>query len=463
MTPLKTLVVTWIKRFSLGKGTLSKFREEVLERVKRATSSLTKSFWRRAIPVLAIVLCLNVIIHSKLFQESFPFVHRAGLALHRILCSTAPRPINAKLVKVVPIGDRLHQRLGDPTNRQFIGSLITNAVKGDPAVIVLDFKLVAPPGYLPGTDAPERSKQNAALLHSIQQASAKGVPVVIASWLRSNDKQQFEIRPGIFRDGDLPLADDKGECPYKDKACVRIGNINVPIDERQIPLVTVTTGGAPYSESLALAAASAYEDAIDRYPKTRNKQIIASAINHDRFVYGSFIPEEAFQNISAEALAKGDEKAIGSCRGRILIIGGRWHSDLEYGPLTDTYGTPVGQMPGVYLEANYIEALLDDRYQPEVSLWTGLGLDMVIAGALYYSFHTARSNRSRLAVIGAFLMPILLGYVGFANFNRYVDFIVPLTLCFLHLGIEVAVDYWGLRQGRIISVSSVSSVSEGSA
>ena len=147
-------------------------------------------------------------------------------------------------------------------------------------------------------------------------------------------------------------------------AHLRIGNINLPTDKRQIPLVTVTADSDGPSESLALAAVTAYEDAIDRKPKTRDKQRIVSAVRDDEFVFASFIPESNFQKIPIQQLFNGLENALRLCRGRIVIIGGNWHSDLGHGERVDTYETPVGPMAGMYLHANYIEALLDDRYQP---------------------------------------------------------------------------------------------------
>jgi CHASE2 domain-containing sensor protein len=209
----------------------------------------------------------------------------------------------------------------------------------------------------------------------------------------------------------------------------------------------------PCSDSLALAATAAYEDAIERKPRTRDKKIISRMIGDKRFVFGSFIREDDFQKISAEALKDGKQEAIRSCRGRIVLIGGKWHSDIGTGELVDRYDTPAGPMQGMYLHANYIEALLDDRYQREVPILFALGFDLVVGGALYYFFHKADSTRGKVFVLGIFLAPLVASYIVFANLNLYLDFVLPLGACFVHLVVEVGRDYLHLRKPSSKAVS----------
>jgi CHASE2 domain-containing sensor protein len=410
-----------------------------------------QAFWQRAIPVILVVLSFDAIAQFQWFQKNFPFVHSGQLWFHRVLCSLVPRPVSAKWVKAVEIGDDLHQKLGEPTNRDFLAALIKKAVSGDAAVIVLDFKLLAPNGFRQGRDSPERSKQNANLLNAIREASNRGVPVVLACWLQENSSGDFERKPDIFSDADLPLPEETGEC--RRKACVRLGNINMPLDERKLPLVTPMQDKDPCSQSLSLATAAAYEDAIDRKPRTRDKGMIHSAIRDKHFVFSSFIKQTDFQTVKTEALERGEAEAVNSCRGRILVIGGNWHADLGHGALVDNYDTPVGSMQGMYIQANYIEALLDDRYQKEVPLWIGFSFDLVIAGALYHFFHRASSRGGKIFVLVVFLFPLAASYIVFANLNLYLDFILPLSACFVHLIVELVRDY--IRLARLPKAASL--------
>lgn len=407
-------------------------------------SLLRQSFWQRSLPVLIIVLSFNVVVQFSAFRENLPFIHRAQLGFHRFLCSLVPRPVSAKWVRTVEIDDALHQKLGEPTDRNFLAALVENAVRGDAAAVVLDFKLVSPPGYAAGRDEPQRQAPNLSLMKAIQTASVMGVPVVVPCWLRQAEREELERRPNIYLDSDLPLPDENGQCQRV--ACARLGNINVPTDERQIPLVTLMSARDPCATSLGLAATAAYEDTIERSPKTRDKKIISRMIGDKRFVFGSFIREGDFQKISGQALKDGEQGAIRSCRGRIVLIGGKWHSDMGTGELVDRYDTPVGPMQGMYLHANYIEALLDDRYQREVPILFGLGFDLVVGGALYYFFHKAHSTRGRVFVLGVFLAPLVASYIVFANLNLYLDFILPLSACFVHLVVEIGRDYLHLTR-----------------
>ncbi len=407
-------------------------------------SLMKQAFWQRAVPVLIVVLGFNVAAQLPAFRENFPFIHRAQLGFHRLLCYFIPRLISAKWVRTVEIDDTLHQRLLEPTDRKFLADLITNAVQGDAAVVVLDFKLIAPQGLGAGRDNPERAKQNTSLLEAINTAAAKGVPVVVPCWLQETGSDRFERRPNIYLDSELPLPDEKGQCPRA--ACAKLGNVNLPTDERQIPLLTPMTTADACSSSLALSTATAYDEVIDRSPRTRDKPIIHRAIADARFVFGSFIRENDFQKTSAEGLAGGDVLARRSCRGRIVVIGGKWHSDLGNGEFVDRHDTPVGPMQGMYLHANYIEALLDDRYQREVPVLVGLGFDLLAGGALYYFFHKADTARGKLSVLGIFVAPLIASYIVFANLNLYLDFILPLTACFVHLTVEMGRDYWKLRK-----------------
>lgn len=411
----------------------------------QALKSLSsRRFWQRAISVLTVVLVFNVIVEDDWFRSAFPFVQSSQLWFHRVLCSLVPRPINAKWVRVVAIDDDLHQQLGEPTDRKFLARLIRNAAAGQATAIVLDFKFVVPPGNKAGEDAPEREDGNIELLNAIQGALDRDIPVVLPCWLKVGPKFSERI-PDIFLDRTLPLPDQNGLC--RNATCARVGNINLAEDRRQIPLVTPTRRpDEPCSESIALAAASSYEDAVSLNRQTRDKDVIRNAIKKRKPVFGSFIPESGFPPVSARCLADKDSAAEKLCRGRIVIIGGTWQADLGRGERVDSHDTPAGKMYGIFLHANYIEALLDDRYQQEVPLWFSTLFDLVAGGFLYWSFHSAATLRGKLMVMGVFLVPLLASYVLFANLNYYLDFILIFIGCFVHLVVELGREYIRLRR-----------------
>jgi len=397
--------------------------------------------------VLVVVVAFNLIVDLDVVQQNLPMIRRGQLAVHRFLCALSPRSITPKWVRTVEIDDAAHARQGEPTNRAFLAGLVSSAAAGDALAVVLDIKLVAPEGMTDGEDFPDRAADNDRLLAAVRDAASKGVPVVLATWLSRDRGGSFSRMPNVFLDAALPLPGPDGVCARANRACVRLGNINLPTDKRRIPLVTRTRDDGRESASLALSAVSAYEDATDREPRTAVKKPIASAIEDGDFPFASFIPESAFQKIPIDPQT-GELKPRQLARGRIVVVGGTWRADLGRGEPVDSYSTPVGAMRGMYLHANYIEALLDDRYSSEVPWWAALAIDLVVGAWLYVQFHLAvrRADRLRLLIIPLALL--VASYVTFANLNVYLDFILPLGACFVHLAVEYVRSYRELSKGR---------------
>jgi CHASE2 domain-containing sensor protein len=413
--------------------------------------------------VLFMVLLFNVIIRIPAVQDNFPVLQRGELLFHRFLFSLSPRNIAPKWVRVVEIDDAAHGKLGEPTDRAYLADVISNAVKGDAFTIVLDFKLLAPSGLPAGQDDPSRKAADQKLVDSINNAALAGVPVVIGVWLEEQPDRSFARRPDFFLDRWLLLANANRNCrpemsaslqssdsrnPTRLPACAWLGNINMPVDMRQVPLSTPLKGGAAPLDSLSLAAVEAFEASLDRQPRARDNPCIADSIAEGRFVYGSFIPQSEFQTIPIETLHQGTPQALADSRGRILVVGGNWHDALGNGDLVDAHDTPVGKMAGIFVHANYIEALLDERFTREVPLWMAVGFDLVAGIALYLLFHNAKGWLAQLVVLLVPAALLVVSYILFTNLNYYLDFIFPLAACFVHLGKEYVEDYVHLRSNH---------------
>jgi CHASE2 domain-containing sensor protein len=404
------------------------------------------TFWIRALTVIAIVFAVNLVIEFGVLTKVFPLLHKLQLESHRILCWAIPRPAVPRWTRMIVIDDELHGTLGEPTDRKYLATLVRKAAKGDAAVIVLDFQLTVPEGHGEGDDNIERKAMNEDLRDAIFDAAKVGIPVIVPCWV---DKRGSEAQPvpSIYPDWALPLAvekDGKSECAYL--ACARRGNVNPAEDERKIPLRTELRGGSQCQDSLALAAVSAYEEATNRQPRTREETTIDNNIKSYRYVIGSFMPEEQFQAICIRELYAGEPEAMRDCRTRIVIIGGKWKEGLGRGQAHDVHETSVGPLYGMYVHANHIEALLDDRYMKEFPALPALLIDLIIAGLLYWRYHKAKTTRGRYLVLGVFLVPFLLGYIVLVNFGYYLDFILPLVGCFIHLGFELVTDDIKMRR-----------------
>jgi CHASE2 domain-containing sensor protein len=395
------------------------------------------AFWIRALVVLAIVLGINLVIEFGVLTRVSPLLHDLQLGSHRILCWMIPRPASPKWTRMVVIDDELHQKLKEPTDRKYLATLVRNAAQGDAAVIVLDFELTVPKGHMEGDDGAERKDMNDELRNAIFDAAKLGVPVIVPCWLDIG-AHKTTLVPSIYPDWALPLAverNGRSECEYL--ACARRGNVNPADDERMIPLKHELQGNSQCQDSLALAAASAYEDATDRQPLTREKKSIANEIKSYRYVFGSFVPEERFQTIPIRDLAVGERKAMRACRTRVVVIGGKWGEALGQGRASDVHKTSVGPLTGLYLHANYIETLLDDRYMKEVPPLWALFIDLIVGALLYVSYHKAKTTSGRYFILSVFLLPLMAGYIVFVNLGYYLDFVLPLAGCFVHLGVEL--------------------------
>lgn len=209
-------------------------------------------------------------------------------------------------------------------------------------------------------------------------------------------------------------------------------------------------------DSLALATATAYEVRSGREPKSFEKLILKEAMSgpNPDFVFGGFLKGETFPRIDAEALERNDPDAMALCDGCILLIGGDWHVlPSGQGRLADGYKTSAREMSELFLHANYIEDLLDNRFQRPVSFWAALGFDAAFALMLYAVHSEVKGKKGKWAVLGIFFGLLAATYFHFVNLNYYMDFVLPLSLCFVHLVYDHVREYIRLRRrfGHFIS------------
>lgn len=435
---------------------------------------LRRVLWHKSVVVvLAIVLVWNVLFTLDSVKAQFPFITDWQLGFHQVLYWFSPHPQYVNIVRVVAIDDRTHWvRLGgsSPTNRSFLATLINHAVAGAkrPSVIAVDVTLKTPGEFPPAEnsaiiDSPERLDNDEELLCAIHTATEAGIPVILAEGLAwdgqaNENRGEWRRERHIFADAALSLKDSNDRCALE--ACAAFGEIHTPKDSRQIPLRVFALEWNNSSEtaldSLALAAATAYEIKTGREPKSIEKPFIKEAMSgpDPDFVFGGFLKDATFPRIDIEALERNEPNAMRLCDGCILLIGGNWHVlPSGQGKLADGWKTPAGTMSGVFLHANYIEDLLDNRFQHPVSFWWALGFDMVFALSLYVVHHEVRGQVGKWAVLGILVCLLMLTYGLFVNLNYYMDFVLPLSLCFVHLAYEDVREYILLRRrfGHVVS------------
>lgn len=159
------------------------------------------------------------------------------------------------------------------------------------------------------------------------------------------------------------------------------GVVNIDPDTRKLPLQwqlfpskeeAPTGSHLSWYPTLPLAAAQGYDDNL-----RKNHPRLDDLLNRHEHPYISFLREDEFKSQSilvsdvlagadvSDSQSKETEKTF--CRdekppknsrimsGKVVVIG-------EVDPIGDMHHSVVGKLPGFLMQANFIEALLDDRY-----------------------------------------------------------------------------------------------------
>jgi serine/threonine protein kinase len=313
-----------------------------------------------------------------------------------------------------------------PTNRRYLGELAKIAADGGALVVGIDFRLNSTSAS-PGDDD-SRKADNEYLLESIWSLANRGVPVVLTCWLTNNGKGEWRRQPLIFADSALP-----GEA--------RVGHLNIPLDPRNIPLRML---GWEWDDSVqknfnsfAMQIVNAYDDVQHTTPRMVDNAVINAAMAEGQFVSGGFRQSSVFHTISARDLSDHRPGMPQCCVGQIVLIGGTWHEGAsEAGRLIESFPSPVGMVPGIYMHANYVEALIEGRYKPAVPEWLAVVLDFGLMVLVYYFSSFAHGIARLIGVLSIFLIFYCAIYVLSANVGLYLTFMAPLMLCFVQLPIE---------------------------
>jgi CHASE2 domain-containing sensor protein len=397
-------------------------------------NDLVRHHWR-TVATLVLVLVSGYLIEE--YRSDFPWLVKWQLRCAALLSVLDVGQTEVDRTTIIEIDDATYYRRlggGTPTNRAFLAEVARVAAgekPGDPvaAVIAIDIMMVSPydesGDYDHPSDAASRFGDNKAFFDAVRDITGKGIPVVLASSLMGHGAKQ---QPNVFDDSVWPQR-------------TRLGYINLPDDHRQIPLETSTTkwnGLNATVSSFALQTALAFNERRVVQPVTVTNSTIESAIRRSQFVYGGFRKQRDFPHVSASDVANRNPDALRMIDQKVVFIGSTWSaSGIGRGETVDLHDTPFGLMSGVYLHANYLEAILSGRVKWPLSGWQAALIDLAIGVLLIVSFKRARRGWGRGTVLGVFFVPIILAYVMFINAGVYLDFILPLMLLFGHLLFEL--------------------------
>jgi CHASE2 domain-containing sensor protein len=316
----------------------------VLERLK----GLDRKFWKSFLAACVFVVVMEAFIEHVLLHGDAPGVTQSifNFSGYYQRVVTAPRRPIPRHTVVVEIDPKKEQGVESLHNicaqRLMIARLLCRIGAAKADAIVLD-KYYS-----------ERTcTENAALLEAVRNVSEE-TPIIVG--------RKIDV-DGLYLDASMKL----GEAPQVVEAAV-----NVDPDTRRLPLLWEAWGteadkkrGAAMVriKTIALAAAEA----------SQADEGITSPLQHGEHPYISFLKADAIPRIPAGKILAAEfpnwqegrfcpeERPVpelAALRGKIAIVG-EINKDL------DEHATPAGPMPGVYLQANFIEALLDGRhYRP---------------------------------------------------------------------------------------------------
>jgi hypothetical protein len=149
---------------------------------------------------------------------------------------------------------------------------------------------------------------------------------------------------------------------------------------------------------------------------------LRSLLYEGRHPYSSFTARKDLPTASAASIYCLDppEQSVIDCSrvspardfdltGRIAVIG-----DAS----GDTHESVLGEVPGVVLHANYIEALLDDRYYIPLGQWTSILVILLSCGVIQLVFWTTeKPEKAWLYSVGALLLLAVVGYFCLVQFQ----------------------------------------------
>jgi CHASE2 domain-containing protein len=324
----------------------------------------------------------------------------------------SPRPHSVKIVSLAK--QQEPDEIFPPhlcRQRIFMAKLLQRIENAHPALIVID-------KYFSATACGE-SEPNEQLRNSVV---ASPVPIIVGLQTRTKrdlerDVHLTEAQKKAFGDTCLVLVPafkfDNADLP----STVKYGLTRLNRDTRKIPLQWPVYGkpedlerGKPLLiPTLSLAAAEQFEQ---RMP---HAQVLNELLSQGKHPFTGFLDE--IPTISAIEVLCGKKKpgrdpnwencqtdvsVDDELRNRIVIIG-------EFGNKDDLHERVIGEVPGVVLQANYVESLLDDRYLRPVNKGITLLVNLLWVAIVEACF--ALSSSPRRAALYSVLSILLLGVV----------------------------------------------------
>jgi CHASE2 domain-containing sensor protein len=295
-----------------------------------------------------------------------------------------------------------------PIKRDYLAKLIRALDSADPSVIAVDFDLRSQTADGVFVEHDDYKKETEEFLNAVKDVSQRR-PIVLPKTIRFENGYYF------------PESDIYDQFNFQN-GTVRTGYISLPFDYRKVPLSLIMKDGT---------TVDSFAQAIVRVAK---EEALQPLLNEEKAPYGSYLPEKSFTKLSATDVLNATDDTKNKLRHNIVIIGGAW-SNRAYGRggRVDAHFTPVGQLSGVLLHANFVEALLDRRTSRSWGETALIVFEGILSLAVAVIF--ALVTRFLWKILWLFILLIVLAvfsYFSWLNLGLFYDFFVPTVLVVGH-------------------------------
>lgn len=392
-------------------------------------------FWVPFLSACVIVFVGELVLEYAVENEAGPGLTQsifnfAGLYQRIVTAPRSPLSRSTVVVEINPENDPAVVGLTDACNqRGMLTGLISRIAAKQPAVIVLD------KWYEPRS---QPCSHDSEFINAIQTAR-RNIPVIVGRLVHDDgigtgSAARYYLVPSIVPDdanpckvGAVNMDFESGQVP-----CLE-GVVNLDLDTRKLPLAwslfpneeAAQKGeGENWYDTLALKAARAFESKL----MSRHRRL-ASFVGRHEHPYISFLQMSDIDNVLAGRLLSADGTSVSSggsskegpatdiprMSGKVILIG-------EINWAMDAHQTVMGRMPGVYAQANYVEALLDDRYFRPLPVVDYLfGFVFLVALELILIIYRGHWLTMGLLIAALLIFSVALLYLMIMHLGWYVN------------------------------------------
>ncbi len=363
--------------------------------------------------VIALIL-VGMWVGSWLEKQQFALALR--YKIYQVMEKVSPRQPYVQRTVLVLIGDEEYWKgelaRRSPIKRDYLGKLIKALDKADPTLIAVDFDLRSQTTDRP-FEHPDYKAETENFLNSVKEVAARR-PIILPKTVKLTADGYYVAEPDIYDGFDFQTDN------------VDYGYIQLPYDYRMLPLGLHMRDGAEV-KSFAEAIASKDSEAVVRAAKSGKE-----------FPYGTYLNADAFTKVYASEVLNPTPETLKKLRDKIVIIGGDWGKfAYRRGCKIDTHLTPVGDLGGVYMHANYVEALLGNRTYGHMGDKVLKAVEFIVSLILAVIFALGPRGWARLGLVLLLCVFLtFLSYLSWLNLGRFFDFFVPMILILGHAVFE---------------------------